>query len=109
MRWFPLAYILHLGIGRLLPVPPDSSRFFCIPQRASRQSLALIQVIESVNGLRIWNVTWRNPLLPGNTPLHLAMESAHAQAAVLLIEAGADRGRVRASCHLTQSLLTEDV
>ncbi|KAH7911702.1 hypothetical protein BJ138DRAFT_1006103, partial [Hygrophoropsis aurantiaca] len=29
----------------------------------------------------------------GNTPLHLAMESAHAQAAVLLIEAGADRGR----------------
>jgi hypothetical protein len=30
------------------------------------------------------------------------MESAHAEAAVLLIEAGADRGRVRASCHLTQ-------
>ncbi|KAH0833354.1 ankyrin repeat-containing domain protein [Lanmaoa asiatica] len=29
----------------------------------------------------------------GNTPLHLAMESAHAEAAVLLIEAGADRGR----------------
>ncbi|KIM57427.1 hypothetical protein SCLCIDRAFT_1136163 [Scleroderma citrinum Foug A] len=29
----------------------------------------------------------------GNTPLHLAMESAHAQAAVLLIEAGADRTR----------------
>ncbi|KAG1761481.1 ankyrin repeat-containing domain protein, partial [Suillus occidentalis] len=29
----------------------------------------------------------------GNTPLHLAMESAHAQAAVMLIEAGADRGR----------------
>lgn len=29
----------------------------------------------------------------GNTPLHLAMESAHAQAAVLLIEAGADRSR----------------
>ncbi|KIJ62845.1 hypothetical protein HYDPIDRAFT_93799, partial [Hydnomerulius pinastri MD-312] len=29
----------------------------------------------------------------GNTPLHLAMESAHAQAAVLLIEAGADRER----------------
>ncbi|KAG6337116.1 hypothetical protein ID866_1990, partial [Astraeus odoratus] len=29
----------------------------------------------------------------GNTPLHLAMESAHAQAAVLLIEAGADRGK----------------
>ncbi|EGN99184.1 hypothetical protein SERLA73DRAFT_90461 [Serpula lacrymans var. lacrymans S7.3] len=29
----------------------------------------------------------------GNTPLHLAMDSAHAQAAVLLIEAGADRGR----------------
>jgi ankyrin repeat protein len=31
----------------------------------------------------------------GNTPLHLAMESAHAEAAVLLIEAGADRTRVR--------------
>ena len=30
------------------------------------------------------------------------MESAHAEAAVLLIEAGADRGRVRGSCHLTQ-------
>ncbi|EIN03956.1 ankyrin, partial [Punctularia strigosozonata HHB-11173 SS5] len=29
----------------------------------------------------------------GNTPLHLAMESAHAEAAVLLIEAGADRTR----------------
>ncbi|KAG1885936.1 ankyrin repeat-containing domain protein [Suillus fuscotomentosus] len=29
----------------------------------------------------------------GNTPLHLAMESAHAQVAVMLIEAGADRGR----------------
>jgi ankyrin repeat protein len=31
----------------------------------------------------------------GNTPLHLAMESAHAEAASLLIEAGADRTRVR--------------
>ena len=31
----------------------------------------------------------------GNTPLHLAMESGHADAAVLLIEAGADRHRVR--------------
>ncbi|KAG8986537.1 hypothetical protein FRB90_003936 [Tulasnella sp. 427] len=30
----------------------------------------------------------------GNTPLHLAMESAHAEAAVLLIEAGADRDRL---------------
>ncbi|KAF9270801.1 ankyrin, partial [Marasmius fiardii PR-910] len=30
----------------------------------------------------------------GNTPLHLAMESAHAEAAVVLIEAGADRGRL---------------
>lgn len=30
----------------------------------------------------------------GNTPLHLAMESAYAEAAVLLIEAGADRDRV---------------
>ncbi|KAF5359148.1 hypothetical protein D9756_002984 [Leucocoprinus leucothites] len=30
----------------------------------------------------------------GNTPLHLAMDSAHAEAAVLLINAGADRGRL---------------
>ncbi|EIM88339.1 ankyrin, partial [Stereum hirsutum FP-91666 SS1] len=29
----------------------------------------------------------------GNTPLHLAMESAHAEAAALLVEAGADRSR----------------
>ncbi|KAI0034559.1 ankyrin repeat-containing domain protein, partial [Vararia minispora EC-137] len=29
----------------------------------------------------------------GNTPLHLAMESAHAESAALLIEAGADRSR----------------
>ncbi|KAA1467137.1 ankyrin, partial [Dentipellis sp. KUC8613] len=29
----------------------------------------------------------------GNTPLHLAMESAHGEAAALLIEAGADRDR----------------
>ena len=30
----------------------------------------------------------------GNTPLHLAMESAHAEAAALLIEAGADQPKV---------------
>jgi len=30
----------------------------------------------------------------GNTPLHLAMESAHGETAALLIEAGADRSRV---------------
>jgi len=29
----------------------------------------------------------------GNTPLHLAIESAHAEAAVMIIEAGADRTR----------------
>lgn len=29
----------------------------------------------------------------GNTPLHLAMESGHGDAAVVLIEAGADRER----------------
>ena len=33
----------------------------------------------------------------GNTPLHLAMESGHGDAAVLLIKKGADRGRVRSS------------
>ncbi|KAF8135131.1 hypothetical protein EV363DRAFT_853744 [Boletus edulis] len=63
-------------IGLLPLVPLDSSRFCCIPRRASRRSLALIQ------DDRV-----------GNTPLHLAMESAHAEVAVLLIEAGADRGR----------------
>lgn len=31
----------------------------------------------------------------GNTPLHLAMDSAHAEASVVLINAGADRTRVR--------------
>ena len=31
---------------------------------------------------------------PGNTPLHLAMESAHAEVAVLLINAGARRDEV---------------
>jgi ankyrin repeat protein len=36
----------------------------------------------------------------GNTPLHLAMDSAHAEAAVLLIEAGADRSRVSDLCLL---------
>jgi Ankyrin repeat len=30
----------------------------------------------------------------GNTPLHLAMESGHGEVAVMLVEAGADRGRV---------------
>jgi hypothetical protein len=34
-----------------------------------------------------WNFT-------GNTPLHLAMESGHGEAAAILIEAGADRERV---------------
>lgn len=34
-------------------------------------------------------------LYSGNTPLHLAMESGHGDVAVLLIEAGADRTRVR--------------
>jgi 26S proteasome non-ATPase regulatory subunit 10 len=35
----------------------------------------------------------------GNTPLHLAMDSGHAEAAVLLIEAGADRDRVSPFSH----------
>ena len=33
-------------------------------------------------------------LMAGNTPLHLALESGHGDAAVVLIEAGADRERV---------------
>lgn len=46
----------------------------------------------------------------GNTPLHLAMESGHGEAAVVLIEAGADRERVSLSapdpqrdCFVTRS------
>lgn len=34
----------------------------------------------------------------GMTPLHLAMESGHGEAAVVLIEAGADRERVSPRC-----------
>lgn len=34
---------------------------------------------------------------PGNTPLHLAFESGHGEAAVVLLEAGADRERVSSS------------
>ena len=37
----------------------------------------------------------KQSIVIGNTPLHLAMESAHAEVAVLLIEAGADRDRVK--------------
>lgn len=37
----------------------------------------------------------------GNTPLHLAMDSAHAEAAVVLINAGADRTRVRIPVYIS--------
>jgi ankyrin repeat protein len=37
---------------------------------------------------------FRLKLMIGNTPLHLALESGHGDAAVVLIEAGADRERV---------------
>ncbi|EKD05244.1 proteolysis and peptidolysis-related protein [Trichosporon asahii var. asahii CBS 8904] len=40
----------------------------------------------------------------GNTPLHLAMESGHGEAAVVLIEAGADRER-----HNADSQYPEDI
>lgn len=40
----------------------------------------------------------------GNTPLHLAMESGHGDAAVVLIEAGADRER-----HNAESQYPEDI
>ena len=43
---------------------------------------------------------------PGNTPLHLAMESAHAEAACLLILAGADRERVRCWSHPSRAVLS---
>jgi len=41
----------------------------------------------------------------GNTPLHLAMESAHAEAAVVLIEAGADRGRLNSDSEAPEDML----
>ncbi|KAI0806152.1 ankyrin repeat-containing domain protein [Irpex lacteus] len=40
----------------------------------------------------------------GNTPLHLAMESAHAEAACLLIEAGADRSRENLDGEIAEAL-----
>ncbi|KZW03526.1 ankyrin, partial [Exidia glandulosa HHB12029] len=40
----------------------------------------------------------------GNTPLHLALESGHAAAAVLLIEAGADRSRVNLDDQMPEQL-----
>jgi 26S proteasome non-ATPase regulatory subunit 10 len=42
--------------------------------------------------------------MEGNTPLHLAMESAHGETAALLIEAGADRSRV-SHCLYDKSIL----
>ena len=42
--------------------------------------------------------------MEGNTPLHLAMESAHGETAALLIEAGADRSRV-SLCLYDKSIL----
>ncbi|ETW82767.1 hypothetical protein HETIRDRAFT_450525 [Heterobasidion irregulare TC 32-1] len=40
----------------------------------------------------------------GNTPLHLAMESAHAESAALLIEAGADRTRTNTEDQTAEDL-----
>ncbi|KAI0833419.1 ankyrin repeat-containing domain protein [Trametes gibbosa] len=40
----------------------------------------------------------------GNTPLHLAMESAHAEAACLLIEAGADRERTNVDGEMPEDM-----
>ncbi len=46
--------------------------------------------------------------LTGNTPLHLALESGHAEAAVKLIVAGADRERVCIWAEITiMSLIPE--
>jgi ankyrin repeat protein len=42
----------------------------------------------------------------GNTPLHLALESGHGDAAVVLIEAGADRERVSLQAYLRDARLT---
>jgi ankyrin repeat protein len=48
----------------------------------------IVQVSSLGNGIGL-------ELMIGNTPLHLALESGHGDAAVVLIEAGADRERVR--------------
>jgi hypothetical protein len=47
----------------------------------------IVQVSSMSNGTGL-------ELMIGNTPLHLALESGHGDAAVVLIEAGADRERV---------------
>lgn len=44
--------------------------------------------------LDAWYSRLQLVLTSGNTPLHLALESAQGDAAVVLIEAGADRERV---------------
>ena len=47
--------------------------------------------------------------MEGNSPLHLAMESAHGETAALLIEAGADRSRVGHRIQDKNILLTANV
>lgn len=87
-----------LGIEQLQPVL--SGLFVCsLNLQPLLSRCASTPLIESVRTalrhfvtLCIESLVLRNE---GNTPLHLAMDSAHAEAAVLLINAGADRTRVR--------------
>ena len=80
--------------ARLRQVQRDSSLSCFIRRKAVRRPvliLAIALVLDFILGRRLAKAR----LNKGNTPLHLAMESAHGETAALLIEAGADRSRVR--------------
>lgn len=87
---------LSAGTGLPQRARPASSTCFSI-RRKARPRLASTRptgwVRTSRTRLRDEKIL-TNACAAGNTPLHLAMESAHAEAACLLIEAGADRTRV---------------
>jgi 26S proteasome non-ATPase regulatory subunit 10 len=75
-----------LGFIRLLlesSVPPNKTRLNNADRIGKSRALPLLP-----------SRTELSPTRGGNTPLHLAMDSAHAEAAVALITAGAERDRV---------------
>ena len=82
--------------ARLRQVPQDSSRFCFIHRKAVRKLVLILAIAWVFFFLCMEYGVWlKARLIKGNTPLHLAMESAHGETAALLIEAGADRSRVR--------------